>query len=81
MEIELRNISLTTKADIEGYPEVKDGVLDERREGEKPYLAIGWRFLKANGKYRYVWLLKGSFHKRKKKAKLRRINQTSKQRN
>ena len=38
---------------------MKDGVLDERREGEKPYLAIGWRFLKANGKYRYVWLLKG----------------------
>ena len=59
VEIELRNISLTTKADNEGYPEVKDGVLDERREGEKPYLAIGWRFLKANGKYRYVWLLKG----------------------
>ena len=60
---------------------MKDGVLDERREGEKPYLAIGWRFLKANGKYRYVWLLKGSFHKRKKKAKRRRINRTSKQRN
>ncbi|QHV43931.1 phage tail protein [Bacillus cereus] len=59
VEIELRSISLSTKADIEGYPEVKDGVLDERREGEKPYLAIGWRFLKANGKYRYVWLLKG----------------------
>ena len=60
---------------------MKDGVLDERREGEKPYLAIGWRFLKANGKYRYVWLLKGSFHKRKKKAKRRRISLTSKQRN
>ncbi|UOB94170.1 hypothetical protein BTI679_14930 [Bacillus wiedmannii] len=59
VEIELRSISLSTKADIEGYPEVKDGVLDERREGEKPYVAIGWRFLKANGKYRYVWLLKG----------------------
>lgn len=59
VEIELRSISLSTKADIEGYPEVKDGVLDERREGEKPYLAIGWRFLKANEKYRYVWLLKG----------------------
>ncbi|PGA19318.1 phage tail protein [Bacillus thuringiensis] len=59
VEIELRSISLSTKADIEGYPEVKDGVLDEKREGEKPYLAIGWRFLKANGKYRYVWLLKG----------------------
>ncbi|MGQ0420623.1 major tail protein, partial [Bacillus sp. HC-Mk] len=59
VEIELRSISLSTKADIEGYPEVKDGVLDEKREGEKPYLAIGYRFLKANNKYRYVWLLKG----------------------
>ena len=59
VEIELRSISLSTKADLEGYPEVKDGVLDERREGEKPYVAIGWRFLKVNGKYRYVWLLKG----------------------
>lgn len=59
VEIELRSISLSTKADIEGYPEVTDGVLDEKRENEKPYLAIGWRFLKANGKYRYVWLLKG----------------------
>ncbi|MES1051738.1 phage tail protein [Bacillus thuringiensis] len=54
-----KKVALSTKADIEGYPEVKDGVLDEKREGEKPYLAIGWRFLKANGKYRYVWLLKG----------------------
>ncbi|PEQ49869.1 major tail protein, partial [Bacillus cereus] len=27
VEIELRSISLSTKADIEGYPEVKDGVL------------------------------------------------------
>ncbi|MEV7211448.1 major tail protein [Streptomyces sp. NPDC093554] len=58
VEIEVRGLSLSTKADIEGYPEVKDGVLDEKREGEKPYLAIGYRFLKANGKYRYVWLLK-----------------------
>lgn len=59
VEIEVRGLSLSTKADIEGFPEVVDGVLDEKREGEKPYLAIGWRFLKANGKYRYVWLLKG----------------------
>ncbi len=67
VEIELRSISLSTKADIEGFPEVKDGVLDEKREGEKPYLAIGFRFLKANGKYRYVWLLKGKLSITKKK--------------
>ncbi len=44
VEIEVRGLPLSTKADIEGYPEVTDGVLDEKREGEKPYVAIGWRF-------------------------------------
>lgn len=28
VEIEVRGLSLSTKADIEGYPEVKDGVLE-----------------------------------------------------
>ncbi|EPY7701438.1 major tail protein [Bacillus thuringiensis] len=72
VEIELRSISLSTKADIEGFPEVKDGVLDEKREGEKPYLAIGFRFLKANGKYRYVWLLKGKLSQEEEEAETKK---------
>ena len=56
---------------------MKDGVLDERREGEKPYLAIGWRFLKANGKYRYVWLLKGKLSQEEEEGETKRISLTS----
>ncbi|OTZ66709.1 major tail protein, partial [Bacillus thuringiensis] len=72
VEIEVRGLSLSAKADIEGYPEVTDGVLDEKREGEKPYLAIGWRFLKANGKYRYVWLLKGKLSQEEEEAETKK---------
>ncbi len=72
VEIEVRGLSLSTKADIEGFPEVTDGVLDEKREGEKPYLAIGWRFLKANGKYRYVWLLKGKLSQEEEEAETKK---------
>ncbi|PGB45836.1 major tail protein [Bacillus anthracis] len=72
VEIEVRGLSLSTKADIEGFPEVKDGVLDEKREGEKPYLAIGFRFLKANDKYRYVWLLKGKLSQEEEEAETKK---------
>ncbi|PEV53858.1 phage tail protein [Bacillus thuringiensis] len=72
VEIEVRGLPLSTKADIEGYPEVTDGVLDEKREGEKPYVAIGWRFLKANGKYRYVWLLKGKLSQEEEEAETKK---------
>lgn len=81
VEIEVRGLSLSTKADIEGFPEVKDGVLDEKREGEKPYLAIGFRFLKANDKYRYVWLLKGKLSQEEEEAETKKTNRTSKQQN
>lgn len=72
VEIEVRGLSLSAKADIEGYPEVKEGVLDEKRVGDKPYLAIGFRFLKANGKYRYAWLLKGKLSQEEEEAETKK---------
>lgn len=38
-----------------------DGVLEKSIQDEVPEVAFGFRALKANNKYHYVWLLKGKF--------------------
>jgi len=40
---------------------VIDGVLIENKNDIAPTIALGFRSKKSNGKYRYVWLLKGKF--------------------
>ncbi|MEH6848563.1 major tail protein [Bacillus pseudomycoides] len=72
VEIEVQGLALSVKADLEGYPEVVDGVLDEKRVGEKPYVALGYRFMKGNGKYRYVWLLKGKLSQEEEEAETKK---------
>lgn len=72
VEIEVQGLPLSVKADLEGYPEVTDGVLDEKRVGEKPYVALGYRFMKGNGKYRYVWLLKGKLSQEEEEAETKK---------
>lgn len=58
VEIETADLPLTIRAEILGN-ELKDGVLIERAADVSPHIALGFRSLKSNGKYRYVWLLKG----------------------
>lgn len=60
VEIELNQLSLTSRATLQGAKVVK-GVLIESKEDIAPTLALGFKSKKHNGKYRYVWLLKGKF--------------------
>lgn len=53
-------ISLTSRAKLQGAKVLK-GVLIENKDDIPPTLALGFRSKKNNGKYRYVWLLKGKF--------------------
>ncbi|MNB67230.1 hypothetical protein D3C81_309330 [compost metagenome] len=54
------DLSLPTQADLLGK-QIVDGVLIDSNDDIAPYVAVGFRSLKSNGKYRYVWLLKGKF--------------------
>lgn len=56
--IETTSLPLATRAKILGHT-YENGVLMEKSTDVPPYLAMGFKSLKSNGKYRYVWLLKG----------------------
>ncbi len=60
VEIELNQLSLTSRAKLQGA-KVVTGVLIESKDDIPPTIALGFRSKKSNGKYRYVWLLKGKF--------------------
>ncbi|WP_432408639.1 major tail protein [Wukongibacter sp. M2B1] len=60
VEIELNQLSLESRALLQGAKIVK-GALLETRDDITPVLAMGFRSKKSNGKYRYVWLYKGRF--------------------
>lgn len=60
VELEIADLPLTVQAELLGHT-VSNGVLEAKSTDQAPYVAIGWRSLKSNGKYRYYWLLKGKF--------------------
>lgn len=60
VEIELNQLSLESRALLQGAKVVK-GVLIESKEDIAPTIALGFKSKKSNGKYRFVWLYKGSF--------------------
>jgi phi13 family phage major tail protein len=60
VEIELNQLSLESRALLQGAKVVK-GVLLETKNDIAPVVALGFKSKKTNGKYRYVWLYKGSF--------------------
>lgn len=60
VEIELNQLSLESRAILQGAKVVK-GVLIESKDDLAPTIAMGFKSKKTNGKYRYVWLLKGKF--------------------
>lgn len=63
IEVEIQKNALTTKnkADLLGHNVDSNGVLVSGDSDVPPWCAVGFRTLKSNGKYRYVWLLKGKF--------------------
>ena len=63
VDVEIKKNELTTanKADLLGHTVDANGGLVYDDSDVPPYVAIGFRSLKSNGKYRYVWLYKGKF--------------------
>lgn len=63
VEVEVQKNSLTTenKADLLGKAIDTKGGLISSATDIPPWVAVGFRSLKSNGKYRYVWLYKGKF--------------------
>lgn len=60
VEIELNQLSLASRALLQGASVVK-GTLLETKDDIAPTIALGFKSKKSNGKYRFVWLYKGSF--------------------
>lgn len=63
IEVEIDKAALTTteKAALLGHTVDTEGVLVSGANDVAPYVAIGFKTLKSDGTYRYVWLLKGKF--------------------
>jgi phi13 family phage major tail protein len=63
IEVEIQKAELTTqnKADLLGHEIDGNGGLLYADNDVAPWMAIGFRTLKSNGNYRYVWLYKGKF--------------------
>jgi len=60
LELEMADLPLSVQAALLGHT-VNNGVLEATNTDVAPYVAVGFRALKSNGKYRYYWLLKGKF--------------------
>lgn len=60
VEIATKDLPLNVQADLLGHT-VTAGVMARSADDVAPYVAIGFRSIKSNGKYRYTWLYKGKF--------------------
>jgi len=60
VDIDLADLDLATQAALLGHS-LSGGVMVLNANDVAPNVAIGFKGLKGNGKYRYVWLLKGTF--------------------
>lgn len=63
VDVEINKAELTTenKADLLGHTIDDNGGIVYSSTDTPPWVAIGFRTLKSNGKHRYVWLYKGKF--------------------
>jgi len=59
VEIELLDLPLEIRAKLLG-DKIVDGIYVENKNRKAPFVALGFKSEKLNGKFRYVWLLKGT---------------------
>jgi phi13 family phage major tail protein len=60
LELNVVDLPLETQAELFGH-KIVDGVLIRKSTDTPPWVAVGFKTLKSNGKYRYTWLAKGKF--------------------
>jgi phi13 family phage major tail protein len=60
LELNVADLSLEVQADLFGHT-MSGGVLIRKSSDIPPWVAVGFKSLKSNGKYRYTWLAKGKF--------------------
>lgn len=60
VEVNVADLSLEHQALLFGHT-LTAGVLRKKGSDTPPWVAVGYKTLKSNGKYRYTWLLKGRF--------------------
>lgn len=60
VEFEVKDLPLTVQAALLGHT-ISNGILIKDADDIAPYVALGFRSKKSNGKYRYIWLYKGRF--------------------
>jgi len=61
VEIKKNELTIQNKADLLGHNIDTNGGLVYGDYDVPPWTAIGFRTLKSNGKYKYVWMYKGKF--------------------
>jgi len=61
LELNMADIPLAIQAVLLGHTAPVAGVMGRGGGDIPPFVALGFRSLKSNGNYRYVWLLKGRF--------------------
>jgi phi13 family phage major tail protein len=61
VELVAKDVPLSVQAVLLGHSIGTDKVMVKKADDVAPYVAIGFKSLKSNGKYRYVWLYKGKF--------------------
>lgn len=61
LEISVTDIGVTAQADLLGHTVDGNGIVISKGSDTPPWVAVGFRALKSNGEFRYVWLTKGKF--------------------
>lgn len=61
LELNVADLPLEVQAALFGHTLTAEGVLIRKSNDVPPWVAVGFKSLKSNGKYRYTWLAKGKF--------------------
>lgn len=61
LELNVATLTLEQQARLLGH-KITGGILRRNAGDTPPWLAVGYRSLKSNGKFQYVWNLKGKFN-------------------
>ena len=61
VELQTKDLPISIQSVLLGHTIGEDKVMVKKASDVAPYMAVGFKSLKSNGKYRYVWLYKGKF--------------------